>query len=235
MAVHAPPLFDRYADRFTRQVAYHGLHEIGQTFVDFGWQDMGCTLFAVPFGQSWLIGRNFDFVAGRVFDEDKIVKWVYPTRGIPYVSVIWGGMVGGVTGINEKGIYLSINAGGSADFARYGTPSTLVLTKVLQFASTAEEAIKIIQDSQMFITDILVLVDAKSGTAYRIEKSPRRAPIFRLTGPTVVTNHLLDPIWQNDKINEFRKANLTSIAREARGKSYSRPGTPKDPIPRPKC
>jgi hypothetical protein len=47
---HAPKEFDFLADGFTRQIAYHGLHEVGQMLVDQGIENMGCTVVAAPNG-----------------------------------------------------------------------------------------------------------------------------------------------------------------------------------------
>lgn len=212
----APKEFEFLGDGLTRQVMYHGLHEVGQMFVDQKGNDMGCTVVAAPLPEGgWILGRNFDFEGGRIFDTEKIVKWVFPDRGYDYVSIIWAGMVGVVTGINEKGVYISINAAGSDDFARHGTPSTLVITKALLGAATADEAIEIIKKEQMFITDIFVVSDGHK--FYKIEKSPKRTAIIRYEGTAVITNHLTDPIWANDTINAFREFKLTSHARFVRG------------------
>lgn len=211
----APHAYDFLADGFTRQVAYHGIHEVGQLFVDVGGADMGCTVFAVPGTSGWTVGRNFDFEGGRIFDEEKILKWVFPERGLAYVSIIWAGMVGAVTGVNQNGVYVSINAAGSTDFRRLGTPTTLVAARMLGAAQNAEEAVQILSAATTFITDIFVVADRDK--AYRVEKSPDRVLVHRLELPTVVANHLVDPAWADDRINALRKTKLTTLAREARG------------------
>lgn len=217
--------FDGYADTFTRQIAYHGIHEVGQMTVDQGVENMGCTAVVLPFRDSFVIGRNFDFEAGRIFDSEKILKWVFPDNGYAFVSVIWAGMVGGVTGVNEKGVFISINAAGSKDFRRYGVPSSLVLIKALQNAKTAEEAVAVIRNEKMFITDIFVVADSTSKIAYRLEKSPTQSDVIPMTGASVVTNHLISPLWKDDSFNIFRREELTSVQRMQRGetllKSYS--------------
>jgi hypothetical protein len=215
VSLSAPHEGDSYADPFTRQAAYHGLHEVGQMFVDVGWEGIGCTLFAVPRKNGWIIGRNFDFEGGRIFDDQKIMKWVFPSEGNAFISVIWAGMVGAVTGVNDHGVYISINAAGSTDFRRYGTPSTLVISKALQFAKTAEEARKMIEAATVFITDIYVVADAKS--VLRIEKSPRKTRVLPIERAEVVTNHLIDDAWRDDRINIFRRDKLTSESRLERG------------------
>ena len=177
---------------------------------------MGCTVVAVPFGGTYVLGRNFDFEGGRIFDTEKIVKWVFPSKGNAFVSVIWAGMVGAVTGVNERGVYISLNAAGSSDTRRLGTPSTLVLLKVLQEANNAEDALRILQTEQMFITDIFVVMD-NSGRLFRVEKSPTKMAAMQMRTATVVTNHLNSPVFSEDSTNQFRKGELTSVAREKRG------------------
>ncbi len=211
--------FDELGDPLTRQIAYHGLHEVGQLLVDQGSEDMGCTVAAFPYGSSWIIGRNFDFEGGRVFDSEKIMKWVFPSpgQGNAFVSVIWAGMVGVVTGVNEYGVYISLNAAGSRDFRRQGTPSTLVLLKALQFSKTALEAVQVLKEGTMFITDIFVVADHSSRKIYRVEKSPQHTEVLAYEQPLLVTNHLLATRWHEDSINRFRRDELTSGVRAARG------------------
>jgi predicted choloylglycine hydrolase len=219
--------FDYLTDSFTRQVAYHGLHEIGQMMTDQKMEDMGCTVAALKNTDGWIIGRNFDFEGGRIFDREKIVKWVFPDEGIPFVSVTWAGMVGVVTGINRYGIYISLNAAGTKDFSRYGTPSTLIVLKALQFSKSIEEAIKIIKSEKMFISDIFVVADSESKSAYKIEKSPKETIVIPLNDSSIITNHFEAPHWKNDSINLYRKFELTSLIRQKRGeeliKIMSRP------------
>jgi hypothetical protein len=211
----APHEFDYLADGFTRQVAYHGLHEVGQMMVDQGVETMGCTVVVVPAGRSIVIGRNFDFEAGRIFDTEKIMKWVFPEEGQPFVSVIWAGMVGAVTGVNASGVYVSINAAGTADRRRLGTPSTLVALKVLREARDATEAVRILTEARMFITDLFVVADAK-GEAYRVEKTPERTAAIKLAAPAAVTNHLIAAEFTGDPVNRARREDMTSLTRERR-------------------
>lgn len=215
----APHEYDYLADGFTRQAAYHGLHEVAQLMVDQGIEDMGCTVAALPVSGSWVLGRNFDFEGGAVFDQEKIMKWVFPDKGYAYVSVIWAGMVGAVTGVNERGIYISMNAAGSSDFKRHGTPSTLLITKALQNASSILEAVKIISEGQMFITDIFVVADRNSSQLLKIEKSPDRIEVLTYTQPVAIANHLVGKSWDNDQVNEYRKREQTTTFRAQRGQT----------------
>lgn len=211
--------FDDLADGYTRQIGYHGLHEVGQMLVGQRGDSMACTVVAIPVARSWVVGRNFDFEGGRIFDKEKIVKWTFPDAPgeNAYVSIIWAGMVGAVTGVNENGLYISLNAAGSSDYKRVGTPSTIVLTKVLQFAKSIDDAIDILRREQLFITDVFAIVDARNGRAFRIEKSPLKSSVTELKTPTIITNHLSSPEFSGDETDKVRRSELTSVARYERG------------------
>ncbi len=212
----APEKYNYLADPFTRQIAYHGLHEVGQMMVDQGFEGMGCTVAAVKRGKNWILGRNFDFEGGRIFDKEKILKWVFPERGHAYLSVIWAGMVGAVTGVNDQGVYISINAAGSDDYARVGNPSTLVILQVLEEAASTADAVKILAEAPVFISDIFVVND-RAGDLRVIEKTPKRFAHYPLKKNAVVTNHLLDETFAGDRTNQKRISELTTIARFERG------------------
>ncbi|MBA2403948.1 MAG: hypothetical protein H0V66_04185, partial [Bdellovibrionales bacterium] len=71
VAQWAPEKYHYLADGLTRQVAYHGLHEVGQMFVDEDRVDMGCFASAIQSkNQDWVIGRNFDFDVDGLFDRE---------------------------------------------------------------------------------------------------------------------------------------------------------------------
>lgn len=216
VAQSAPREFDYLTDSFTRQIAYHGVHEVGQMFVDFEKQDFGCTLLGVPRPGGWLFGRNFDFEAVRLLDTEKLVKWEFPDEGHAYVAITWAGMVGLVTGVNDHGVYVSINAAGSTDFRRLGTPTTLVALRALEEADSAEAAVKIIEQAETFITDLFVVGGPGPGPAYVIEKTPRRVVVSRATEAFTVANHLRSDAFQNDAINQFRMREQTTVARQQR-------------------
>ncbi len=204
-----------FATPFTRQLAYHGIHDMGQMMIDRGLVMGACTQVARPLKEGWLIGRNFDFEAGRVFDEDKVLKWVFPDKGQAFVSVIFSGMVGVISGINSSGVYVAINAAGSEDFTRIGTPTTLLALKALQYATSAEEAVAIIQQGKPLITDIFVVADGNQ-KLFIVEKTPERTRVLQKSTPTVVTNHLQHPDFVDDTANKKRIANNTTMARYQR-------------------
>jgi hypothetical protein len=50
------------------------------------------------------------FFAGDEFAEEKIAVFINPDKGHKFMMYTWAGMIGSVSGLNEKGISVTINA-----------------------------------------------------------------------------------------------------------------------------
>lgn len=225
VSLSTSPSYNYLGDPFLRQIAYHGVHEVGQAMIDSGYNvesPMACTAFAARSpDKTWLIGRNFDFEASRTLDEEKIIKWSFPPDLNAYVAVTWAGMVGVVTGINEKGLYLSINAAGSKYFEAIALPSNLLVTKILEEASTIEEALDIFKKTDIPITDIFLLADSKTQRVFLVEKAASQTSLSELRDSTAISNHLrLD--LRNDLTNLDRMKRSNTTQRLARGEELIR-------------
>ncbi|MCA9554454.1 MAG: hypothetical protein KC933_30750 [Myxococcales bacterium] len=211
--------WDYLGPTYGRVLYYHALHDISQAMIDNPIL-AACTAFAVTGTVTadghTLLGRNFDFEAGRVFDEDKVVAFVRPDIGLPFVSVSWGGMAGAVTGMNAAGIGVVLNAAGSDRLATDGRPTTLVLRDILQLATSVEEAAQIVRAADVLVPDLFTVADGKTGEMAVIELAPEKVAVRR-GGPTVLTtNHFLHPDFADDEENAKRILSGTTATRLAR-------------------
>jgi isopenicillin-N N-acyltransferase-like protein len=219
LARGTPDLFPEFGPLYHRLLNYHAAHDISHAVMDLPL--VGCTAFAA-WGQATadghvLVGRNFDFSAGRCFDTNKVVMLVRPDQGHSYLSVAWPGMVGAVTGLNDAGIFVALNAGASDDARTIGTPASLVAREVLLRAGSLEQAIEVIAASRVFVTDAYLLADGRSGRAVVVEKTPARSVVRRSEANYLISaNHFLSPEFKADAANARYMAAGTSVDRYKR-------------------
>ncbi len=222
------------APTYPRILSYHALHDISQMLIDnplIVSSNFACTgVVSLPDysggaggdggGGHLMLGRNFDFEGGDSFGRQKSLTVVIPPKeeGIPFAHVAWPGLSGAVTGINQEKIALFINAAATQDFRRIGTPTILMARDVLQHARNIEEAEAIIRRTQVFVSDIVVVADGKTGKTRIFEKSPGTTAAYDVKDSAVVANHLVTPTFADDPVNEERQAEGTTTQRYARAR-----------------
>ncbi|WP_179008951.1 C45 family autoproteolytic acyltransferase/hydolase [Winogradskyella forsetii] len=197
--------YDHLASNYLRILYLHGAHDIGHAFQDLAL--VGCTSFAA-WGEksedgSLIIGRNFDFYAGDDFAKDKIIAFVNPTEGHNFMSVTWAGMIGVVSGMNEHGLTVTINAGKSKIPLVAKTPVSILTREILQYASTIEEAIAIAKKRQVFVSESIFVGSAKEKKAITIEVSPKNFGVYevRNSNQLICANHFQSEAYADDENN----------------------------------
>jgi tetratricopeptide (TPR) repeat protein len=125
-------------------------------------------------------------------------------------------MAGVVTGLNEAGIYVSVNALRTDDKSDRGLPVELLLRDVLERAHSLDEAISVAREHAILVPDLYLFADGKSGEAAVVERSPTRFEVVRSKDIISVANHARTAPFAGDKANERLRTYLTSGARQAR-------------------
>jgi hypothetical protein len=205
--------FDFIGNKYQRILNYHGAHDIGHMLQNY--HLVGCTSFAAWGDKSadsgLIIGRNFDFYVGDEFAEDKIVCFVKPDSGYKFMMITWGGMIGVVSGMNDQGLTITINAAKSHIPVSVKTPISIVARNVLQHAKNIEEAEKIAATFETFVSESMLIGSAKDGKAAIIEKSPYNSDlVISDSGYLVCTNHFQGKAYRNDPFNiDFQSASPT--------------------------
>ncbi|QNJ97796.1 C45 family autoproteolytic acyltransferase/hydolase [Constantimarinum furrinae] len=197
--------YNELATPYLRSLYLHGAHDIGHALQDL--MLVGCSSFAVwgektPDG-NLLIGRNFDFYAGDEFAEEKIIAFVNPSEGHNFMSVSWGGMIGVVSGMNDQGLTVTINAGKSKIPLVAKTPISIVTREILQYAATIEEAVAIAKEREVFVSEAIFIGSAKDGRAALIEMSPTDFGVYEVTNSEqlICSNHFQSDVFKNDRRN----------------------------------
>ncbi len=197
--------YNNFAPAYVRMLYLHGAHDIGHALQDL--MLVGCTSFAAWDSKTedgnLLIGRNFDFYAGDAFSEEKIVAFVNPDKGHKFMMYTWGGMIGVVSGMNEAGITVTINAGKSKIPLIAKTPISLVAREILQYATNTTEAIAIAKKREVFVSESIMVGSASENKAILIEVSPKNFGVFEVsnTNELICSNHFQSEEYANDSRN----------------------------------
>ncbi|CAM4128203.1 C45 family peptidase [Gillisia hiemivivida] len=201
----ALPKYNSFAPAYVRMLYLHGAHDIGHALQDL--MLVGCTSFAAWDSKTedgdLLLGRNFDFYAGDEFAEEKIVAFVNPEAGHKFMMYTWGGMIGVVSGMNEKGLTVTINAGKSKIPLIAKTPISLVAREILQYAENTEEAIAIAQKREVFVSESIMIGSASENKAILIEVSPDNFGVFEVpnSDQLICSNHFQSEVFKDDRRN----------------------------------
>lgn len=203
-------------DKYQRILNYHSAHDIGHALQNL--MLVGCTSFgtwgAASEDSTMIIGRNFDFWVGDDFAKNKIVEFVNPSAGYKYMSVTWGGFIGVVSGMNEKGLTVTINAAKSSVPTGSATPVSLVVREIVQYAKNIEEAIAIAKKRKMFVSESFLVGSAMDNKAVIIEKTPGSLAVYDPNKNAILcTNHFQSNEFWNAEPNKEMREKSSSVYR----------------------
>ncbi len=211
---YSSPNFDNIAPPYLRGLYLHSAHDIGHALQDLAL--VGCSSFAAWGDQSedgsLIIGRNLDFYAGDDFAKDKIVTFVNPKQGHPFMTMSWAGMVGVCSGMNKEGLTVTINASKSKIPLVAKTPISLLTREILQYAKNIEEAIAIAQKRKVFVSESIMIGSAFDKKAILIEMSPKKMSVYDVpnSNQLICTNHFQSDAFKYDDRNTNQITNSHS-------------------------
>ncbi len=209
---------------YHRLLNYHAAQDISYMMMNSPLIRRGCTAFGAWGDETQdrhlITGRNFDWEADPVFDQDRLLVYCEPSEGIAFVSLAWAGMVGSVSGMNREGVSITIN-GAPSDLPKgMATPTCLVAREVLQYAHNLDEALKILERRKIFVSSLFLVGSRKDGAFVVVEKTPERMSVrVERTEPYIVcANHYLTPELESTELNTRFKRIDTTVSRYDRMK-----------------
>lgn len=205
--------FDHLAPKYYRILNYHAAHDIGHALEEYNM--VGCTSFSVKdefsADSSLVVGRNFDFYVGDEFSQEKVLTFVNPSAGNKFAMYSWAGLMGVVSGMNENGLCVTINAAKSGLPTKTKTPISILTREILQYATTVEEAFAIAQKREVFVSETIMVTSTVDNKTVLIEKSPDGVALYESTnGKVFCTNHYQSDFFKNQEANTSNIKNSDS-------------------------
>lgn len=196
--------YDAVGTPYERQLNYHAAHDIGHAMQQY--MLVGCSSFAAwgndTEDSEMIVGRNFDFYVGDDFARNKLITFAVPDSGYRYASVGWAGMVGVLSGMNQRGLTVTINAAKGAIPTSAATPISILTREILQYAATIEEAFHIAQKHYTFVSESILIGSHTDRRAAIIEKTPTQTALFTTDEHQLLcTNHFQSDTFLNDDNN----------------------------------
>lgn len=115
-----------------------------------------------------LVGRNLDFATSEITRGYWRPMIFAKTGKLKVLSIGIPGFVGVLTGINEKGVMISLMASLGWDATSYGTPQTITVRRVLEEASSTEEAVKLFVQAERTIPINLLITDGRKAVVLEV-------------------------------------------------------------------
>lgn len=220
VSLYASDKFDYLAPKYYRILNYHGAHDIGHALQDKN-MTVGCTSFAAwnqySEDNKLIVGRNFDFYSGDEFAENKIVCFCKPTTGHKFVYITWAGFTGVVSGMNDQGLTVTINAAKSDIPSSAATPISLVAKEILQYSKNIKEALKIAEKRTTFVSESILISSVNDKKSFIIEKTPSRTNLYSENRECLVcSNHYMSETFKNDVNNNKNILQSSSFYRKLR-------------------
>jgi hypothetical protein len=203
---YASDKFDFIAPKYYRLLNYHAAHDIGHALQDKN-MTVGCTAFSAWGNKtddgSLLVARNFDFYVGDEFAENKLMYFVKPKTGYKLMMISWAGMIGTVSGMNEKGLTVTLNASKSEIPTSAATPISIVAREILQYAATIDEAFAIAKKRKTFVSESIFIGSKADNSTATIEKTPSKTELFRAPNSNYIicANHYQGSAFAKDAVN----------------------------------
>jgi isopenicillin-N N-acyltransferase like protein len=217
ISLSASDSFQWIGTNYSRQLNYHAAHDIGHALQNL--MLVGCTSFSAwdtkTENGALIVGRNFDFWVGDEFARNKIVSFVAPSTGHKFAFVTWGGFIGVVSGMNDKGLSVTINAARSSiPYGGAATPVSLVAREVLQYAGNIKEAVAIAHKRKMFVSESFLIASAADHKSVIIEKTPDTLAVYDPDKDNITcANHYQSDLFKTQELNQEQMAGSASVYR----------------------
>ncbi len=187
----------------------------------------GCTGGMVNNSSSTLLLKNYDFPSELGHFQAMRYSNLNPKEGYKTLTLTEGPLLGAVTGLNEKGLVITMNAGYSTDLDLWQPPSTILTQEVLETCKDVEEATEIFKTAPVPVGWFFIMID-KSGTGRIIERTPNSVGIREMievdggsylsTANTFLCSETIEKQWPEGTRWNFKNYDPILVLEPSRGR-----------------
>ncbi len=127
--------------------------------------------------------RNLDWAIEAGAQDYATVFVVRPTGKRAFVSVGWAGFIGVLTGVNDARISIGQIGAKTVETTGRGEPMALLMRRVLEEATTVDQAADTIEQAHRTVGVNYVIADAATRRALALETTARRVRRFEANDP----------------------------------------------------
>jgi tetratricopeptide (TPR) repeat protein len=166
---------------------------------------LGCTSVAAENSEgNFFYGRNLDFAGVNLWDQHPLILQIFPEKDSNELKhLIFGAdglLFGGISGVNERGITISVHQNYSSDSSVSGIPMIYLGEMVLRSAETLDDALEILKNNRPSVLWTFVITDLQLGKAVAVETSTKRFSIRWMESEGFVqTNHSMHPEFKSSE------------------------------------
>jgi predicted choloylglycine hydrolase len=181
------------------------------TFADalLGKSPRFCSAVAVHGNGGLLVGRNLDWVNHDVAHRSGVIFVTEAPGERRVLSVGWPGIAGVVTGMNDRGVVVTMNMAFSSDSEPNATPSLLRIREVLDHASNAPAAVSDATAAPRTMAMNWMVADAAGASV--VELTGHRSAVRPMTGSCAVTTNYFESLPERGGFGGDRSATLRGV------------------------
>lgn len=168
-----------------------------------------------------VVGRNVDFPLNGYFDKFPTAIYYEPVEGQKYLSITSAGLhIGGLTAINESGIYIATHTIPTTDVAAEGRTIFWAGELIMQQAKTFDDVVGILESSPPPTGWTYFVVSSKERKIGTIEMSHNKLKVRMAEGTShAQSNHFILPEMKTVHWDLSPVFNEDSVARRTRVKT----------------
>ena len=151
-------------------------------------------------------GRNLDWAKGGLKELDALTTVIVrkPESGHAFASVIYPGIVGDLTTLNDAGVAVELNFSMAVaeENGEQGVPALIIVRQLAQYAENVAQAEQMVRDMDRMAGYNLVVADGKTREARLIEITAKTVGVMDFKDDALhTTNHFITPELEGKNIS----------------------------------